>query len=290
MKPSFPLSRWLMRVALALILAWVLVLGGWAFIHTSALLHPICATSLLQPAGYEPFSLAVEGNLTLKGWYRPSQNSAVILLLGGHGGSRDSMLPEAEILARAGYGILALEQRACAGALATLGYREGQDVQKLAVFAAGLPGVRWVGALGFSAGGVAVIRAAAREGLIRAVAAEGNYANLLDELSPAPGSPNAWLEWQIHPLVMGYYTLWTGVLPSAVDPEGDLPAIIPRSVWLIHGELEIARSRGERQFERAGQPRALWVVPGAGHGGYLQAQPEEYARRLVEFFDLARQP
>lgn len=289
MKPPAPLSRWLMRAALALALAWVLVLGGWAALHTTALLHPVCAPSLVAPTGYEPFSLKVEDNLTLKGWYRPSQNGALILLLGGHGGSRDAMLPEAEILTKAGYGILALEQRACAGALATLGYREGQDVQKLAVYAAGLPGVEWVGALGFSAGGVAVIRAAAREGRIRAVAAQGNYANLLDELSPAPGSPNAQLEWQIHPLVMGFYALWTGVLPSAVDPEGDLPAISPRPVLLIHGELEIARTRGVRQFERAGEPRALWVVPGAGHGGYLQAQPEEYARRLVKFFDQARQ-
>jgi hypothetical protein len=31
----------------------------------------------------------------------------------------------------------------------------------------------------------------------------------------------------------------------------------------------------------------LWVVPGVGHGGYIQAWPEEYEARVISFFDAA---
>ncbi len=146
----------------------------------------------------------------------------------------------------------------------------------------------WVGALGFSAGGVAVIRAAARDARIQAVVAEGNYANLLEEMSPAPGADLAWLEAQVHPLAAGFYALFTGIWPGEVNPEADLARISPRPLLLIHGQLELPRSRGDRQFESAAQPKQLWVVPGAGHGGYAQAQPGEYSLMLVEFFDGAR--
>ncbi len=35
----------------------------------------------------------------------------------------------------------------------------------------------------------------------------------------------------------------------------------------------------------AGEPKTLWVVPGAGHGEYYKVQPKEYKKRVVEFFD-----
>ena len=67
----------------------------------------------------------------------------------------------------------------------------------------------------------------------------------------------------------------------------DLPAISPRPLLLIHGEFEVERTRGQAQFAAAAQPKELWVVPGAGHGQYAQAQPEEYEKRILRFFDAA---
>ena len=285
MRPSFSLSWWLPRLLLALILAWVSVLGGLAAVYIQSLLHPTCPAGLPQPPGYQSVALASPRGFSLAGWYHPPRNGAVIILLGGHAATRDALLPEAEILASAGYGILALEQRACAGQTATLGYREAEDVILGVDYALSQPGVTWVGALGFSAGGVAVIRAAAADARIRAVVAEGNFANLLEEISPAPGGTMAWLEWQLHPLAAAFYTLQTGIWPGLVNPQGNLAHISPRPVLLIHGELEVARTRGVRQFESAAQPKTLWVAPGVGHGGYLQAAG--YALKLVGFFDLA---
>ena len=38
-------------------------------------------------------------------------------------------------------------------------------------------------------------------------------------------------------------------------------------------------------FRAAGEPKTLWKIPGSGHAGGIRAQPREYERRVVGFFD-----
>jgi uncharacterized protein len=40
-------------------------------------------------------------------------------------------------------------------------------------------------------------------------------------------------------------------------------------------------------YAAAGSPKAIWKVPGSAHTGGLDAQPAEYERRVVGFFDRA---
>ncbi len=35
----------------------------------------------------------------------------------------------------------------------------------------------------------------------------------------------------------------------------------------------------------AGEPKELWIIPGADHGGTLAAAGGEYEKRVGEFFD-----
>jgi hypothetical protein len=41
----------------------------------------------------------------------------------------------------------------------------------------------------------------------------------------------------------------------------------------------------QRVFAGAREPKSLWVLPGAKHGGYYDAAPEEYERRVSSFFE-----
>jgi len=70
----------------------------------------------------------------------------------------------------------------------------------------------------------------------------------------------------------------------------DLAALIsPRPVFFIYavpgegGEAELT----ELFYEAAGEPKTIWRVPGAEHTGGIEAQPAEYERRVVGFFDEA---
>ena len=223
-------------------------------------------------------------DITLNGWYHPPANGSVILLLAGNGGSRDAMLPEAILLARHGYGALTLDYRNCAGGRTSLGYREADDLRLMAEFALAQPGVSQLGALGFSAGSVAVIRGARSLPQIKAVVAEGNYYNLDYEIRNAPAAPLS-LEWQIQNLVELSYR---GLVESGRRRSARL-AICPGSVRARCCWCSVRRrspiTAATTSWQRRTRPKQIWVVPGVGHGGYFRAWPEEYERRIILFFD-----
>ena len=58
------------------------------------------------------------------------------------------------------------------------------------------------------------------------------------------------------------------MLVSGAEDDDTPPAIMER----VHG---------------AAAGSTLWIVPGAHHGNYAQASPEEYPRRFVGFFESA---
>ena len=201
------------------------------------------------------------------------------------------MLAEAEVLSAHGYGVLTLDYRHCAGQPSTVGYYEIRELQAMRDFALAHPETEWLGVLGFSVGGATAIRGAARMPEVQTVIAEGNYANFHDELTAAYAPPLS-LQWQVQRLVVFFFRLRSGVDPRLISPVDDLPAIAPRPVLLIHGELEADRSRARQQYESASSPEnanaSLWIVPDAEHGEYRHLHQEEYDMRIVDFFDKAR--
>ncbi len=281
------MKRFLLRLALALAAAWVTLIAGWSVHYTEKLLRPACGRAdAFSPPGFNSITLTTPEELVLSGWWLPPKNGSVILLLGGLGSSRDTLLPEAQILADAGYGVLTLDSRACADAVGTLGYAETAELSAMLDYAQHQIGVEWVGVLGFSVGGTTALLGAAQFPELQAVVAEGNFANLHDEITYTP-SPVLSPQWQAQHLVLLVYRLRTGLPPRAVSPVDALPQIAPRPVFLIHGDRELARTRGQDQAN-AGPSAVLWIVPNAGHGEYRAADPDEYARRITSFFDAAR--
>jgi dipeptidyl aminopeptidase/acylaminoacyl peptidase len=61
----------------------------------------------------------------------------------------------------------------------------------------------------------------------------------------------------------------------------------PRAMLFIHGEkdsyLPVEQSR--RLFALAGQPKFVWIAPGARHNQAAVLHAEQYARITVSFFD-----
>jgi len=275
------------RLLFALAAAWVILAAGLSVIYTRGLLHPPCPPPPPTPDGFLEVQIPVTENLSLSGWWSAPHNGAVILLLPGHGGNRASLLEEARFLSQAGYGVLSADPRSCTGEKSTIGWREVEDLRAMRDYARAQPGVQWLGVLGFSAGGASAILGAAEIPEIDAVIAEGNYANLAAEITFSPAFPLS-MQWLIQRFTLLAYTLQTGVWPGRVSPINALPRVCPRPVFLIHGQREIERSRGEQQAAAA--PCAqLWVVPAAGHGEYAAAQPQAYRQTILQFLEQAQQ-
>jgi hypothetical protein len=53
----------------------------------------------------------------------------------------------------------------------------------------------------------------------------------------------------------------------------------------LHRELGGENTRGPKYYAAAGEPKAIWKVPGSRHTGGMDARPAEYERRVIDFFD-----
>jgi len=298
---SKPNARyWLNLSAFALIMLALfpcLLVTGFSYLYMDAFTQGSCLPPSRTPADiglahYEQVTFHAPPNITLHGWYVPSASDTsasgrVIVLVPGWGGARDGMLDDAALLARHGYGVLMYDARVCSvpGLRNTLGYAETDDLLGAVTYLSQRPDVRRIGALGFSEGGVIVIRGAARDERIRAVVSEGGFHNLAEHILHGPNVPlvRRLVEWQ----VAAFYWLQTGVNPADVSPITDVGRIGPRPVLLVYGEHEAERGGAQLPYDAAREPKELWIVPGAGHGGYIGAAPQEYERRVIAFFGQA---
>lgn len=271
----------LLFAAAAFLVSWSCTIFALGMLYTERLLRPGCQAGDAVPEEFQPVELVTKTGLRLDGWWRAPDHQVAVMILGGLGASRESMLPTAEILAKHGYGVLTIDYRHCAGRISTLGYREVEELQAMLDFALQQPQVENIAVYGFSVGGAAALLGAAQDPRVEAVIAEGNYANLKDEISASPAAPLS-LQWQIQLAVRLAYWLRTGIPTSRVSPIDAISQIAPRPILLIHGEQEIERTRGRLQFAAA-QNASLWVAPGAGHGQAILVQPEEYERRITTF-------
>jgi dipeptidyl aminopeptidase/acylaminoacyl peptidase len=281
--------------ALALLLGVGAGVGGyglWASAaYTHALTHPGCHGPGLTPAdvGLEAardVSYLSHDGLTLRAWYLPPRNGRVIVLLPGAGGARDGLMREGAVLARHGYGLLMTELRSCAHpeGQSTLGHAEAHDLSQAVTWLQAQPEVEAVGALGFSLGGVTAILGAAEDERIEAVVAQGGFYDLAADIknqgySSTPG------ERIIHHAILHFFRRETGVDAHAISPIAVVHHLSPRPLLLIYGEREVVETRPHHQLARAGEPKSLWIVPDCSHGGYLDAAPGAWERRVVSFFD-----
>lgn len=230
--------------------------------------------------------------LTLSGWYVGTENGATVILVHGLGGNRAQLLDDAALLVANGYGVLLFDLRNSGhseGDLTTMGYLEVLDVGGALDFVKTQPesDVERVGLLGHSMGGVAAILAAARYPQTKAVIAESTLTSVEDNVGDSLKALTGLPPFPFAPLVVWFGERETGIDIGQVSPLDAIGSISPRAVMIVHGELDevISAQNAPKLYAAAGEPKELYVIPNAGHGGLPQTQPEEYRRRIVGFFD-----
>ena len=229
----------------------------------------------------ERVTVRTSDSLDLAATYVPSKNRAAVILFPGA-----THVEQAKMLTRHGYGVLLLEPRGQGSSEGdNVRWAGDRDLIAAAEYLRSRPDVDSgrVGAIGFSIGGEILIEAAARSRAIGAIVSEGAGervgemdASGVSRLLVAPTMAvmtAAMTVFQNH-----------GPPPPTVERIG---LISPRPVFLIYavpgqgGEA----SRQPKYFAAAGEPKQLWRVPGSEHTGGFEAQPAEYERRVVGFFD-----
>ncbi len=247
---------------------------------------------------FTPEEVKFEGgdNLMMAGWKVPSKNGATIIMLHGYGGNRTAMLWHARQLVKAGYGVLMYDERASGeseGTHRSYGWEDPSDVQGAIRFIqteAGDSRER-IGIVGCSIGAQIALQSTANYPELGAVWADGPSSVRAHDL-PTPRNPIMAL------MTLGNYSLdWVYEIglhmdapPAMVDIIGN---IAPRPIMMVGGGTPqpLIGSEAEMMIPRyakfAGSNAQVWIIPEAVHCDGPARRPEEYAQRMVEFFDTA---
>jgi len=281
------LQRVLRGVGIAVLVLVLLLYIGFPAAMGALAVIPARAQVGSPPQGFDEVELFTPDGVRLRGWYKPPENGAVILLLHGAGGSREAMRPFALMLASHGYGVLAFDLRGhgtSEGRTNRLGWQGTQDVGAALDFLRARPEALRIGALGSSMGGEVLLGAASAYPEIRAIAADGatrrSSAELLALESERPLVRN--FTARVMYAVVG---LLTGERPPVPLLQSMSESGETRFLLIAAGAnpLEVAFNRLFAQT--LGARLDLWVAPDVGHTGAFSRYPEEYARRLVGFFE-----
>jgi alpha/beta superfamily hydrolase len=282
------------RCARRLLLAAAAVVVGYVALAPLALTYVFThAARAAVPAArlgtaYEKVSFRTSDGLTLRGWYVPSRNGAAVISAPGRA---DSQKP-ARMLARHGYGVLLFDRRGegeSDGDPNIFGWGAERDLNAAVAYLRARADVHdgRIGGIGLSVGGETLLQTAAQSHGLKAIVSDGAGARSIKEDIARPGSAK-WGEIPTSLVMTAGTALFSNHLPP---PEiGSLVGrIAPRPVLFIYGEHDQSNviDLTPRYYAKAGEPKALWRVPGASHTGGIDAHPREYERRVVAFLDHA---
>ena len=235
-------------------------------------------------APYEQVELTTSDGLRLRGWYIPSRNGATVISFPG----RASSQTRAKMLARHGYGVLLFDRRGegeSEGDPNLFGWQGERDVHAAVAFLQRRSDVdpERIGGIGLSVGGEMMIEAAAESPALRAIVSEGGSGRSVRDIVANPDT--SWQEVIGNGVATAATALFTDDLPPA-----DLLSLVPKisgATFFVYGEKGQPGERpaNEAFYAAARGPKELWEVPGSGHMKGIEAQPAEYERRVVGFFD-----
>ena len=142
-----------------------------------------------------------------------------------------------------------------------------------------------IGVIGRSMGGAVAIRGAARIPGIRAVVVQSTYSSVEDNVAEGVRAFAGLPPFPFAPLVIWFGEREAGLDIRQVRPIDDVGQISPRAILFIHGEQDgaIPAENSLRLYQAAKEPKELYLVPHAGHGGFLVARAA-FEQRVVGFF------
>ena len=292
-------GKWLKALAVVMLMATAVYVVARPTLHSYVLTHPrrraLELTEETTGAAVERVFFEAADGVSLTGWFVEGEgDGAAVVVSRGLGVNGPASYDGYAFLHRAGYHLFLFDHRAhgqSEGRVSTLGAQEARDVIGAVRYLQGRPGVdrTRIGAIGCSMGSAAVIGAAAGEPALRAVVAEAVYADQAEvwerfgrvsvrgtDLSWSWGRPMRWAA-----------QLWMDEPAGGYRPEDLIGLISPRAVLIVHGEHDnggCTVGDAQRLYAAAGEPKSLWIVPGAGHCAAHATEPEAYEARILAFF------
>lgn len=242
-------------------------------------------------------SITAKDGSVLRGWFfRPAQaNGSTAILLHGVSDNRLGMLGYGRWLLANHYSVLLPDARAhglSGGGIATYGLLESDDIHRWAGWIRENDSPGCIFGFGESMGGAEILQALSREPGFCAVVSESSFETFREVSYARFGQPfhlGPWLGrtffWPTDEVGFLYVRLKYGINLDLASPKAAVRAsVVP--VLLIHGTSDRnIPSYNSVDIRTANPVRAtLWLVPYAVHCGAYQISPEEFSRRILDWF------
>lgn len=297
----------LARILLILLLAPPLTAAvlGWLvapnFLHpmrrelTPDLIREADAAFVQAGAHREDFQVTAPDGAILRGWkVRPAKpNGSWVLVFHGVADNRVGVTGQAELLLRAGYSVTMMDARAhgeSGGAMATYGWLERSDTRAIVDALETSEHPAHLFALGESMGAGIALQSAAMEPRLEAVVAEAPFASLREASYDYAGlqeypllgktlfAPGAWSMLYRGGRLAGFSA-------ASVSPEAAVASrAFPVLLICDSADNTLPCRHAERIYAAARGPKSFWKVSGAFHTAALGFAPEEFRRRVLEFY------
>lgn len=257
----------------------------------------------------ERVSFQTADGLTLKGCYlrAPSARRGVLVFGLEFGSNCWSCRAYCEHLLAAGYDVFAYESRGQGDSDKQEGYDplqwvtefEAIDARAALAYVKARPDAdpRGVGFFGISKGAGAMLVAAADDPYVRCFVTDGMFATfgtmtpymrqwfkIYNTYFPLQLIPDWYVD---HIARIGLRRIERERACRFPSLEAAVAKLAPRPLLMIHGEGDtyIKPDMARALFDRAGEPKEFWLVPGAKHNQGLHVAGEEYRRRVLRFFE-----
>jgi len=235
---------------------------------------------------------------SLKAWLmRPDDaNGDAVILLHGVSDNRLGTYGYGKWLVKNHYSVLLPDSRAhgnSTGELATYGLRESKDIHQWIDWLEAAEHPHCVFGLGESMGAAQLLQSLLKEHRFCAVVAESPFASFREIAYDRMGQPfhvGPWLGRSFfRPTVdVGflYVRLRYGLNLELASPENAVNGI-KAPILLIHGldDRNIPPYHSDLIQRKNPSAIVVWKVPGAAHTGAHTAAPQEFERRVLEWFD-----
>jgi alpha-beta hydrolase superfamily lysophospholipase len=240
---------------------------------------------------WEAVACLTADGLQLAGWVlQPPAPRGTVVLHHGLRCNREQTLGRAAILVRAGYRCVAFDHRGhgeSTGSYTSFGYYEALDAAAVLAFVREHWPEEPRAVVGLSMGAAAICFAAHETCSYDAVILESLYHDIASAFTARLATMYPF--W-FRPLVRGI--IWIterrlGVRLKCVVPAEHVGKLAPAPVLLLTGtdDNHANPASVQRLFERCGEPRELWLVPGAHHADVLEVAGKAYEERVLSFLE-----
>lgn len=232
-------------------------------------------------------------NISLSGWLVDSPGNKVVIMLHGRGGNRtaDESLEKAAVLNKANYDVLMFDFRGhgmSGGDRYDMGPWETRDLAGAINFLKG-KGYSEFGVYGISMGAGTALLAAPDHPEMKALLIDSAYTDLqavVERALPKDGG----LPDFFTPGVLFMGKVLYGIDFSQAHTDKIVPTLGDRPIFQVHSRDGDARVPIEQanalKASGANDPNfSTWFAPGAGHVDAFPNNRQEYASRMVAFFD-----